>query len=553
LSALFDTRYHERSRPKESFRDAYGLKDEGVPYAGVTAPENPTSGAYGGASLAWFPCADGALMTLVVGTKGLAPDEGLLTRHGHRRRISALRSYLAQHNVAAWSKADPAAISTNVPDAVRHQFERCDAIFDRYGEVIYSAAWMVTPRFESTIRGPVLTLLPGGKVGAIPLRSGTTGHVRAGYVVRPRFGWDDVGSILKGTGWHSAPDILHLPLVPGSGREVPPWVLAGPVIARLRALLDQLKRGFDFVEDIPAAPRGTVRWSRYLRTSLPAGRWHKVPCRFPDLTTDPVLRGAIRWTLERVIEELAIVAPDDRVAIDLRAVGTRLLERLGDVPRVYPRAELIGRISRGDPLLEQTVRSGLEAIGWVRDERGLGGGRQMDGLAWALSLDQLWEDHVAAKVRQVVRQEGGVLQLGRRGETVTPLHWSDASYRSLGHLVPDIVVKRASSVWIVDAKYKSHLAEINEEGWRQMADQIRESHRADIHQVLAYSALFDAREITATLAYPLRRGTWDGLRARGLDRSTADVYSGGRHVRLELWGLPFSGGLESRRRVGFGS
>ena len=74
LDALFDGRYHARSRPKDAFRDAYGLRDEGVPYAGVIAPENPNSGAYGGASLAWFPRDDGTLMTLVVGTKGLAPD-----------------------------------------------------------------------------------------------------------------------------------------------------------------------------------------------------------------------------------------------------------------------------------------------------------------------------------------------------------------------------------------------------------------------------------------------------------------------------------------------
>ena len=230
----------------------------------------------------------------------------------------------------------------------------------------------------------------------------------------------------------------------------------------------------------------------------------------------------------------------DRVALDLRTDAQRLLERVGDVPRVYPRSELLGRMSGNDPLLEQVVRSGLEAIGWVRDERGLGGGRQMDGLAWALPLDRLWEDHVAAKVQEQVRQEGGVLRLGRRGETVTPLHWSDSSHRSLGHLVPDIVVTRPESVWIVDAKYKSHFAEIDEAGWRQMAHEIRDSHRSDLHQVLAYSSLFDAPEIKATLAYPLRHDMWESLRERGLDRTVADLHSGTRHVRIELWGLPFS-------------
>jgi hypothetical protein len=405
------------------------------------------------------------------------------------------------------------------------------------------AALGVVPRFESVTRGPVLTLWPGGRVGAIPLRSGTSGHVVAGYVVRPRFGWSGVGSILSETGWHSAPNILSMPLVPGSGREVPPWVLAGPVIARLRALLEQLKRGFDFKENTTQAPRGTIEWRQYLNTSLPTGRWHHVPCRYPDLSTDPILRGAIRWTLERVLEELGLVGGADRVALGLRTDAIRLLEQLSDVARVYPRAELIGRMSGGDPLLAQTVRSGLEAIGWVRDERGLGGGRQMDGLAWSLPLDQLWEDHVAARVHEQVRQEGGVLRLGRRGETVIPLHWSDPTHRSLGHLVPDMVVTRPASVWIVDAKYKAHFAELDEAGWRQMADEIRERHRADVHQVLAYSALFDVPEVTATLAYPLRRDTWESLHARGLDRTVADIYSSSRHVRLELWGMPFSQSL----------
>ena len=253
-----------------------------------------------------------------------------------------------------------------------------------------------------------------------------------------------------------------------------------------------------------------------------------------------MLRGAIRWTLERVREELGIVGGDDRVALGLRHEATRLLDQLRDVARVYPRPELIARISGGDPLVAQTVRSGLEAIGWVRDERGLGGGRQMDGLAWSLPLDQLWEDVVASRVRERVRQEGGLLRLGRRGETVTPLHWSHSGHGSLGHLVPDIVVTRRDSVWIVDAKYKSHFAEIDESGWRHTAEEIRERHRADVHHILGYAALFDAPEIVATLAYPVRRDTWEELVSRGSERIVADVYNVARHVRLELWGMPFS-------------
>ena len=94
LEALFGGRYQSRHYSKESardvvIRDAYGLAsadgDDGVPYAGLIHPDNPTSGPYGGTSLVWFPTRDhGSLLSLVVGTRGLAPDEGILTRPGHR-------------------------------------------------------------------------------------------------------------------------------------------------------------------------------------------------------------------------------------------------------------------------------------------------------------------------------------------------------------------------------------------------------------------------------------------------------------------------------------
>lgn len=143
LEGLFEDRYHSRNKPKDGFRDAYGLaNDDGVAWAGMIAEENPPSGAYGAASIAWFPCEGGSLLTFVVGTRGLAPDEGLLTRHGHQRRVSALRRHLSDLGATAWSKPDPAAINVDVPEAARRLFPACAPVFQRYGNVIYCAAWI---------------------------------------------------------------------------------------------------------------------------------------------------------------------------------------------------------------------------------------------------------------------------------------------------------------------------------------------------------------------------------------------------------------------------
>jgi len=114
MQALFGGRgrYAQQCLKVGMLRDAYALagadNTDGVPWAGLINPDNPPSGPYGGTSLVWFPSQnDGSLIGLVVGTRGLSPDEGILTRPGHRRRIAALRRYLSRIGVEPWTKPDP--------------------------------------------------------------------------------------------------------------------------------------------------------------------------------------------------------------------------------------------------------------------------------------------------------------------------------------------------------------------------------------------------------------------------------------------------------------
>lgn len=392
------------------------------------------------------------------------------------------------------------------------------------------------PELVGTPQGAVLRLVPGGRAGAVPLRSAHTGQVVGGVVVRPRFGWAGVGRVLSETGWHAAPQFLELPLVPGSGREVPPWVLAGPVIARIADLLRHLRRGYQQREEVLQAPRGTVLWPLYATASLVRGQWHQLPCRFPDLGADPRLREAAKWCLERVRRDLLIVGGVDHLALTLATEAQRLLLTLLDVAARVPQR---GELERAGHFVDAMLRRGLEAMGWVVDERGLGGGRELDGLAWQLSLPQLWEAYVECIMRQEAALVGSKVRVGRLGETVLPVHWSDPSQRSLSHLVPDIVLHSRTSVQIVDAKYKAHFAELDEAGWRRLTEDARQEHRADFHQILAYAALYEAKEIRATLVYPLRRSTFESLSARHRDVARAELMHGGRRVTAELRGIPF--------------
>ncbi len=144
IDALFGERYQKRHAAPTAARDAYALatsSDEGgIPFAGLINADNPPSGPYGGTSIVWFPTAEGSLIDFGVGTRGLAPDEGILTRPGHRRRIAALRRYLARRGIECWTKPDPSALGVSVPKSAMDRFPGFEKVFKRYGAELYACA-----------------------------------------------------------------------------------------------------------------------------------------------------------------------------------------------------------------------------------------------------------------------------------------------------------------------------------------------------------------------------------------------------------------------------
>ena len=112
-----------------------------VPFGALIHSSNPSSGAYGGTSLAVFPGDDvPCLISLVVGTNGLAPDEGILGRPGHARKASALCAWLndGKQKRMAWSKHDPTRLDQTIPTEIAKEFEKYSGAMDRYGHVLYA-------------------------------------------------------------------------------------------------------------------------------------------------------------------------------------------------------------------------------------------------------------------------------------------------------------------------------------------------------------------------------------------------------------------------------
>jgi 5-methylcytosine-specific restriction enzyme B len=138
-----DGRYPASAEKSVTLRAPQFKADSGVPFAAYIHPSNPSSGGYGGMSIAIFPVADApCLLSFVVGTQGLNPDEEILGRPGHARKVQAICAWLNRKHghgqLVAWAKEDPVRTEQDLPSNIAKQFPDYRSVFDRYGRVLYA-------------------------------------------------------------------------------------------------------------------------------------------------------------------------------------------------------------------------------------------------------------------------------------------------------------------------------------------------------------------------------------------------------------------------------
>lgn len=388
-----------------------------------------------------------------------------------------------------------------------------------------------------------LVLETSTKVGAIPLLSPTTGRPDYGLVISPRFEWLGIGSMLAEMGWRVIPTPLRLPLLPGSERKIPPWVLSTIVLFRLQALLNSLERRFELATDDLPAPRGTVNWQRYVTERLPRAQFLQVPCQFPDLRDDLEVKAAIHFTLRKQLASLNTQRQAGVLVLNLIELCLSLLEKVRTVPVKRPSPQMLLTWTTSS-LKTAVFREGLQAIQWTVDDRGLAGLADLQGLPWFLSMEDFFEAWVETAVSRLTHHFGGTVYIGRRRETIIPFQWQPPYTGSQRYLLPDVVLEREDETIIFDAKYKRHWEEIAMLNWHDMNEIVQKHHRQDLLQVLAYAATKSTAKITCCLAYPCHLNTWQSLKERGRLFHKATISAGERDLSLILTAIPMSHNLD---------
>jgi hypothetical protein len=388
-----------------------------------------------------------------------------------------------------------------------------------------------------------LIVQAGSAVGAIPLVSPTTARPDYGIVVQPRFPWAGIGPMLAEMGWRISPTPLRLPLLRRSERRVPVWVLSFMILARLKILLDSLDRRFELTTETRQAPHGAVHWGEYATKSLSYGKFLSIPCTFPDLHDDRLVKGAVRHTVERQLRALETQKEHGAFVHRLIEFGQHLLRRVQTVPPYVPSSTILsGWLQR--PMKRESFVDGLQAIEWTINERGLAGLSDLEGIPWTLPMNEFFEAWVETAFRIVAQRTSGQIRVGRKRETVHPVNWEPPYLGSQKSLVPDVWLEWESATLIVDAKYKRHWEELQFRSWMNIEEELREQHRNDLLQVLAYANLARTLNTIACLVYPCSPQSWISLRERGRLIHRAELGVGTRTVQLWLTAIPMAVNVE---------
>jgi hypothetical protein len=374
-------------------------------------------------------------------------------------------------------------------------------------------------------------------VGAVPLVSPTRGTLDYGLVVQPRFSWLGIGPMLSEMGWRITPTPLRLPLLKRSERRVPPWVLSSMILRRLQILLENLQRRFEYVKEVRSAPRGAIHWSEYALRSVPTAQFLALPCSYPDLRDDRSLKGVIRFALERQRGSLQTQSAHGSHIHKLIDFCTSLLGKVQGVAPITPTSRAIHAWQQR-PLRNDAFREGLQAIEWTAEDRGLAGLGDLEGIPWMMPMDDFFEAFVETVLRSLSQRIGAKLQVGRQRQTVQPIVWTPAFAGSQKSLIPDFMLERGDTTFVIDAKYKRHFEELDSHSWRTVESELRERHRNDLFQVLAYANLARTSRVVTCLVYPCEVDLWDGLKRRGRLFHKAEISAGARPISLWLTAIP---------------
>ncbi|MBR5651782.1 MAG: hypothetical protein IKW93_06170 [Bacteroidales bacterium] len=357
-----------------------------------------------------------------------------------------------------------------------------------------------------TVNGrPAIKLTTSKFIGAIPIMSPMNGKAVGDLVVSGRFG-ENAGELITLLDSSIKPeysDVFHL--VQDSQMTPPIFIECCKYVDKyLEAERFKWKKFTNQVK-IQKQPSGSTLWEEYaLRTACNPLDFSTFKNKCNILTTDHPEWSQLNYVLKIAISELE----SRHAPLRTRSIySTRIAQlkiRLKN-KRMLPTNDIQIRMS--DPLVIKQLKELANIIL---------SNKTNEKLAWRMDYAEFFERYVQYLLGDVAKKKGA-------REIDNPRYGVRVSNRpswGLSYLEPDLILQKAQEQIVVDAKYKSHIF-----NWNDNSDELKDTFRHDFHQILAYCSLNSMTTKQAMLVYPFSDFTYHKMTVNSpTTNSEAQVY-----------------------------
>ena len=354
-----------------------------------------------------------------------------------------------------------------------------------------------------------------GYIGAIPIKMPYDGIAHKDFQITPRFDssnqvLSDLTQLLSKLEYSISPEYAYGNKLNFSQQLRPPVYYEAVKFIDLfiRAQKENWVK-FEVVDGIHDFPKSNTNWSKYAVNSSDPVKALQYP------SSDNVLSvNHKEWRNLKYVFELAKdIIMQTNVPNVIRYKYRDILQSLEKkTAAINPLATKEISIHAFDP---QAIKDAKKQANTLLH------GSSTSCVAWRIDMAKLFERYVQYVVNQSLRAIGGTVipNTKIRGKGQIP-HWG------LKYLEPDIMIKYNSSIFMADAKYKA-----NYYASSKQSDILKETHRADLHQLLAYCSFSPNNNKTGLLFYPANEPSYKKLSyVETLGGITNNVY---------LCGIPF--------------
>ena len=323
-------------------------------------------------------------------------------------------------------------------------------------------------------------------IGSIPLRASDTGKQIGDFVVTPRFSgynrYEDYIEILNLLDSEINPEVIDsLPLASGKNFRPPLYLEAVKYIKALEDLIRLNWRKFDNVERISQEPSGQVNWKKYSNLEYKVENRLKFPVRKNVLSEYHSEYSEIRFVFDICKKEILSANTPLSIKTTFRYKLNFIEEKLYN-HKPKQTTNLSFKYS-DSPTVFKCKQQANKILNF----------NLVDSTAWKVDFSDVFEKFVQHIFILVAKEIGGRLHTNYKFRANTKKFYS----WELKHIEPDAIYQKRNLLVFIDAKYKSNL--YNKYG---NSENLKDDHRHDLHQIMAYTSFSKSKSKNGILCYP---------------------------------------------------